>query len=59
MKNKLIKINNIRLQNFLGERGIEPVYEDDYTEAAYYKRCKELSRLLESFDIVSSFYKGV
>jgi hypothetical protein len=47
-----IKINNIRLQNYLEERGIRPIYEDYKTEAAVYRRSKELIALLESYEIV-------
>ena len=50
-KKKTIKINNIRIQNYLGERGIKPLYEDYKGEAAVYERSKELTLLLERYDI--------
>lgn len=51
MRKRIIKINNIRIQNFLGERGIKPVEEDYYTEAAFYIESRELISLLDFYDI--------
>jgi hypothetical protein len=48
--------NSLRRQNFLEENGIFPVREEDGT--AYYEKTKELSRLLEKFDIIRYVFGG-
>lgn len=55
---RVIKINNIKLQNFLEERGIEPLYEDYITQAAVYKRTKQLALLLESYSVVTCAFRN-
>lgn len=44
------KINNVRLQDFLYENGIEPVEEDDLG-AAYYKESAQFLSLLDKYYI--------
>lgn len=45
----LVRITNRRLQNYIEEKGILPVVEDD--KVSYYRRTPQLFSLLESFDI--------
>lgn len=45
----LIRITNRHLQNYIEERGIEPVIED--YNVCYYRRSAKLTSLLESYDI--------
>lgn len=52
---RLVKITNRQRQNFLDKHGVYPVYEEQ--EAAYYKRTKELIRLLEEVQVIETFYQ--
>lgn len=45
----LVRITNRHLQNYIEERGIEPVYEE--YNVAYYRRSQKLREIMESFEI--------
>lgn len=56
-KTMYYETQNLRKQNFLEENGIYPVEErDDGT--AIYEKTKELSSLLEEFDIIKYVFGG-
>lgn len=56
-KTMYYETQNLRKQNFLEENGIYPVEErDDGT--AIYEKTKELSSLLEKYDIIQDIFKG-
>lgn len=56
-KTMYYETQSLRKQNFLEENGIFPVEErDDGT--AIYEKTKELSSLLEQFDIIRYVFKG-
>lgn len=57
MKKKLTWVRDIYLQNFLGERDIWPVEEDDMAHAAGYERTQELKDAMESYYIRKTFYQ--
>lgn len=55
---KTIKIYDVRMQNYIEERGIKPLYE--VGNATVYERTKKLISLLESYEIFRcAFRKGV
>lgn len=45
----MVAIRNIRKQNYLWEHGVKPDYERN--GVYYYKTCRKLLSLLESYDI--------
>ena len=53
---KLYWIKNIRLYNFLWERKIRPVIEDE--EAAAFIPSRELLAAIESFNIRNYYFKN-
>ena len=52
----LIWTNDLRLQNFLGERNIWPVEEDDFNNKAGYAPTKEVKEAMDSYEIRRMFY---
>lgn len=48
--------NSVRRQNFLEENGIYPIREEGKT--AIYEKTKELSLLLEKYDIIRYVFGG-
>ena len=48
--------NSLRKQNFLEENGIYPIREEGQT--AIYEKTKELSSLLEKYDIIRYVFGG-
>lgn len=53
---KLIWTCDIRLQNFLGERGFWPKIEDYYSNKVGYESSPEIKDAMESFEIRKMFY---
>lgn len=45
----MIAIKNIRKINYLGERGLEPIVEEN--GVCYFRKCDKLFSLLESYEI--------
>lgn len=52
---KLVKVVSRYKQMFLDQHGVSPVYEE--ADIAYYKRTKELNRLLDEAQIIQTFYQ--
>ncbi len=50
MKNKLVKVTNKHIQNYLGEKKIWPVKEID-DSLVFYLNTKELQAALDSYEI--------
>lgn len=53
-----IWIQSVRVQNYLGERGIWPIKEDSFTDEAAYKRTKEVWAAIEDYRIQQTFYSS-
>lgn len=53
---KLIWVYDVRMQNFLGERGFWPVEEDKFSNKAGYESSKEVKDAMDSFYIRQMFY---
>ncbi len=54
-KKRLVRVSNRHIQNYLGERKIWPVEEED-NGPAFYLDTKELRAAIESYDIEKMFY---
>ena len=52
----MIRVSNIRLQNYIEERGIQPVREE--YGVAFYRTSPKLLQLLEAFDIEYICFKN-
>ena len=55
-KTMYYETDSLRRQNFLEENGIYPIREEGKT--AYYEKTKELSSLLEKYDIIRYVFGG-
>lgn len=56
MKKKLTRITNRYIQNYLGQKNIWPV-EDNDDGPAFYLSTEELRAAIESFEIEKMFYE--
>lgn len=55
---KLIWVSDVRMQNFLGERGFWPKVEDDVSNKAGYESSPEIKDAMESYYIRKMFYSN-
>lgn len=57
MKKKLVRVTNRHIQNYLGQRKIWPVEEED-DGPAFYLATKELRAAIESYEIEHYLFKN-